>query len=237
MFLASLACTFIVPVLLYAFLLVAKALRPSKSALIDSIVFDIGDVLIDVQKNKHIDEMDVRPEVRDFLKKYMGCSDIWLDFDAAQYTEEETIRRFVEMAPDMETEIRDYFATIADDMNDFPYSRFWTAGLKQAGYDMYILSNWPLEKRQDVIDHGNMAFLPVFDKCIWSCEEKLRKPDPAIFEALIEKTGLDPKRTVYIDDSPTNIKVAASFGFITIQFRDYQQAVTALRAYNVTFRG
>ena len=47
LFRASLGCTILVPVLLYAFLLAARMLRPAKSPLVDNVIFDLGNVLID----------------------------------------------------------------------------------------------------------------------------------------------------------------------------------------------
>ena len=47
LFRASLGCTILVPVLLYAFLLAARMLRPAKSPLVDNVIFDLGNVLKD----------------------------------------------------------------------------------------------------------------------------------------------------------------------------------------------
>ena len=59
-----------------------------------------------------------------------------------------------------------------------------------------------------------------------SGEEKLVKPDPRIFQILIERTGVVPQRTVFIDDSQKNAEAAARLGFQAIRFTDAE----ALRA-------
>ena len=236
MFRASLACTFIVPVFLYVILMVAKALKPDKSPIIDAVVFDVGSVLVDVRKNPHIDGMDLPEDAKAFLRQYMNYSDIWSKFDSGLYSKEEIIRMFAEEGPEYEDAVRKYTDTIADDLIDYPYSSYWLAGLKHAGYKVYILSNWVGEIKEEMIERGNMAFLPIADDCVWSYEEKLIKPDPAIFKRLIEKTGIDPKRTIFIDDSDKNTKAAEALGFNTILFTDFNTAVAALRAYHVIFR-
>ncbi len=236
MFRASLACTFIVPVFLYVMLMVAKVLKPDKSPLIDAIVFDIGDVLVEVRKFQHIDAMDVSDDAKEYLRKYMNCSEIWTKFDTGLYTQEEIVDMFAAVAPKYRTETEEFINTVADDLIDFPYASYWIAGLKQAGYKVYTLSNWTEGLQAEVVEHGNMAFLPITDGSIWSFEEHLIKPDPEMFRRLIEKTGIDPERTVFIDDTEKNTAAAEALGFKTILFKDFNTAVAALRAYNVIFR-
>ena len=48
-----------------------------------------------------------------------------------------------------------------------------------------------------------------------SSQEKLVKPDPAIFAQLIERGGLQPEGTLFIDDSLANVQAAAALGFRT----------------------
>jgi putative hydrolase of the HAD superfamily len=40
----------------------------------------------------------------------------------------------------------------------------------------------------------------------------MRKPDPAIFSAIINKYDLSPKRTLFVDDKKVNTDAAASLG-------------------------
>ena len=50
------------------------------------------------------------------------------------------------------------------------------------------------------------------DGAVVSAREKMVKPDPAIFAKLIERGGLQPEGTLFIDDSPANIAAALVFG-------------------------
>ena len=43
----AIGATILVPVLLYLILMVARMVRPQKSAVVDSLVFDLGKVLVD----------------------------------------------------------------------------------------------------------------------------------------------------------------------------------------------
>ena len=51
-----------------------------------------------------------------------------------------------------------------------------------------------------------------------SGEEKLVKPDPAIFRLTAARCGLDPAGTVFIDDSLVNVEAAKALGFDAIHF-------------------
>ena len=56
----------------------------------------------------------------------------------------------------------------------------------------------------------------------WSVSgtEGVAKPDPAIFVLACERFGLDPQRTVFVDDSPPNVAAAATAGLTAIHFQD-----------------
>jgi 2-haloacid dehalogenase len=55
---------------------------------------------------------------------------------------------------------------------------------------------------------------------IVSGQERLVKPDPAIFRLLVDRHGVEPARTVFIDDAAVNVRAAESFGFRAIRFTD-----------------
>ena len=40
-----------------------------------------------------------------------------------------------------------------------------------------------------------------------------RKPNADIFEQVIAEQGIDPKETLFIDDSPQHLRTAESLGF------------------------
>ena len=52
-----------------------------------------------------------------------------------------------------------------------------------------------------------------FDQLFLSHEMQLAKPDPRIFQAVIDATGISPEETLFFDDSRSNIATAKSMGF------------------------
>jgi len=92
------------------------------------------------------------------------------------------------------------------------------ADLRQAGVRLAAITNWSAETFP--IARQRYAFLDWFETIVVSGEEGIVKPEPRIFQLVLERTGMRAARTVFIDDSPTNIAAAAALGFATIQFTD-----------------
>ena len=59
---------------------------------------------------------------------------------------------------------------------------------------------------------GALDFLPYMDGGIFSCDVRINKPDPRIYQLLIDKYNLDPGTCIYIDDKQTNVDVAVGLG-------------------------
>ena len=53
----------------------------------------------------------------------------------------------------------------------------------------------------------------LFDAIVDSCEEGVRKPDPAIFQTALDRLGVvDATRAIFLDDFPGNIVAAEAMG-------------------------
>ena len=78
-----------------------------------------------------------------------------------------------------------------------------------------------------------MDFTKYMDGCVWSFEHHVAKPHKEIFDILVNKYGVDPSRTVFIDDNLSNIKGAQSYGYQAILFSDYQDARAKLKDLGV----
>jgi FMN phosphatase YigB (HAD superfamily) len=50
--------------------------------------------------------------------------------------------------------------------------------------------------------------------------ERVLKPEPAIFELVLERFGLEASATLFVDDSARNVEAAAALGFVTHRFTD-----------------
>ena len=93
--------------------------------------------------------------------------------------------------------------------------------LKDAGWNLYLLSNFSVEKFALMQERHD--FLKLFDDTIISGEYKLIKPDPAIYHLTLKRIKREAHECLFIDDSPANIETARRLGFHTILFQSPDQ--------------
>jgi putative hydrolase of the HAD superfamily len=68
----------------------------------------------------------------------------------------------------------------------------------------------------------------LFDHVIESAKIGLRKPDPRIYQLMVETLKVDPKNCVYLDDLGVNLKPAREMGMTTIKVTSGAQAIAEL---------
>lgn len=93
--------------------------------------------------------------------------------------------------------------------------------LKEAGHPLYGLTNWSHETFP--IARKRFEFLTLFDGIVVSGEEGMIKPDPKLYETLLERYDIDPKRAIFIDDNKVNVEAAEALGIHGIHFHTAAQ--------------
>lgn len=107
-----------------------------------------------------------------------------------------------------------------DDMigGEIPGSAALVDRLRSAGIPRYLLTNMPAD-----VFAARRARFPVlrcFDGAVVSGEEGVVKPSPEIFARLVDRFGLDPPRTLFVDDSQVNVSGARAAGLRAHHFVD-----------------
>ena len=97
---------------------------------------------------------------------------------------------------------------------------------------LYYLSNMPVPYAR-TLERVN-AFLQDFDGGIFSGDELLIKPEPAIYQCLQKRYALEPAKTVFLDDLLPNIQAAQAEGWHGIHFHTAQQAAQELQALGLS---
>jgi putative hydrolase of the HAD superfamily len=72
--------------------------------------------------------------------------------------------------------------------------------------------------------------MALFDHVVESAKIGLRKPDPRIYQMMVEMLQVDPKNCVYLDDLGINLKPARAMGMTTIKVASGKQAIAELEA-------
>ncbi len=99
--------------------------------------------------------------------------------------------------------------------------------LKDQGIACYALTN--MEAETYPLRRGRFEFLGWFDGTVVSAYEGIAKPDLEIFAVVLERFGLDPVTTLFIDDSQPNLDAADSLGIRTVRFRSAPQLRRSLQ--------
>ncbi|MDO4614826.1 MAG: HAD-IA family hydrolase [Lachnospiraceae bacterium] len=232
LFRASLACTVILPVLLYAFLLIARVLRPSKSPVVDSIIFDMGGVLLNAPWEEAAKQMHFSAEDAALIGSIV-TSKVWPELDRNVLPRDEVIKQLAAMAPGHEEQVSYFVDHIPEWITPFPYSASWLTELKTKGYKLYLLSNMPEDFYDQMKAGGALDFEDIFDGTIWSYRVRQIKPNRDIFETLISTFSLTPERSVFLDDNAANTAAAREIGINTITFTGYEDAREKLAALGV----
>lgn len=103
--------------------------------------------------------------------------------------------------------------------------------LHAAGVPLYALTNYSAEKFPTA--RSRFPFFARFRDIVVSGEEGLIKPDARIYRILLQRTGSDAARTLFIDDSPSNIAAAAALGMVTHLFTDPPALRLALQGHGL----
>lgn len=103
--------------------------------------------------------------------------------------------------------------------------------LHKRGTPLYAITNWNADTFRET--RLRFPFLNLFKDIVVSGDEKLVKPDAAIFELLLKRNGLEAKTCVFIDDSLKNVKGAEAVGMKAIHFTTPEKLRTALRALSI----
>jgi 2-haloacid dehalogenase len=93
--------------------------------------------------------------------------------------------------------------------------------LAGTGVPLYGITNFSSEKFAETRER--FPFFRHFRDIVVSGDERLLKPDPAIYRLCLGRNGLEASRSVFIDDSPKNVAGAEAVGIEAILFDTPEQ--------------
>ena len=170
-----------------------------------NIVCDLGGVLVARDKNKSTQEFH---EIFSFIRSERMPL-FWEEYDRGASTLGE-VTDMLARTTGCPREKCERFLLLSIDMQEpvAPTERL-VGDLKAAGYRLYVLSNM---SREFIAFLRRFPVYRLFDGEVVSCEEGTVKPEPRIYEILLERYGLDPAETLFIDDRAANIVAAEGLG-------------------------
>lgn len=189
---------------------------------IDTIIFDLGGVLIDWNPMYVYRDYFDSEAKRDYFFTHI-CTTDWNEEQDAGRSIVDATQLLVQQFPDWEQPIRDYYGRWTEMLNG-PITETVELfrELKASGkYKLYALTNWQADLFNIALVRYN--FLHWFDGRVVSGEEKMRKPFPEFYQLLLDRYQVDPSRALFIDDNERNATAAAELGIHSIRFQSAAQ--------------
>lgn len=183
-----------------------------------NIIFDVGSVLIgyrwrDMCLEAGWDETKTNTIGRGFFE-----SPLWPDVDAGIISVEELIGSIVEKYPELEEDARWFIGSGKKMVVERPKVWEMVGKLKEKGFGLYLLSNYSGELFE--LHTDGFPFLDLMDGGVISYQIKKIKPDPAIYQHLMQKYRLKPEDCLFFDDKPENTEAARKLGMAAVTVED-----------------
>ena len=178
--------------------------------MINSIIFDFGDIFINLEKETSINEFK-KLGLDGPNEELIAMNDL---FEKGKITEMQFIEGFQKYIPNADIhDIRKAWNSI---IGEFPLYRLEFLQMLSSKYRLFLLTNTDaihISRFEHMVGISFFSdFYQCFEKVYYSFEMGMRKPDPNIYNTILKKHDLSPKRTLFIDDKKENTDAAASLG-------------------------
>lgn len=185
---------------------------------IDAVVFDVGRVLYQWQLSALFEKMIDDPAR---LEKVLGevVTEEWHFLHDAGRPLAQMVPERIALFPDYAEEIRAYATRFNETIpGPVPGSHALVERLDEKGVPLFAITNFGAEFWAGFRPHE-----PIFDRfrdIVVSGEERIAKPDPAIFTLSARRFGHVPEAMLFIDDNPANVTTARECGWQVHHFTD-----------------
>ncbi|WP_299322031.1 HAD family phosphatase [Parasphingopyxis sp.] len=185
---------------------------------VHAVVFDVGNVLYRWDPRFLFEKLIPDPEERDWFLDNVVTLDWHVQHDAGRPLAAMVAERkaeFPEHAPLIDAYVDRWLETIPGPV---PGVHALVDALARRNVPLFAITNFGTEfwdifrPTAPVIDH--------FADIVISGEEKVIKPDPAIYRLALDRFGLEPGTAIFIDDREENVRASEGEGFVGHHFRD-----------------
>lgn len=198
---------------------------------IQNIVFDLGGVLIDWNPRYLYRQFEADEEKIEWFLANVCHSDWNEQQDAGRTFAEATQDRLAHF-PEHEEWIRAYYDRWQDMLGGpIQGTVDVLSELRELRRPLFALTNWSAESFP--VAKEMYPFLNWFDGIVVSGELKLIKPDPKIYQHLLDVHDIRAEESVFIDDRLPNVEGARAVGFAGIHFQSPEQLRAELEGFGL----
>ena len=184
---------------------------------IQAVVFDMGGVLLDWNP-RHLYRTIFADE--DDMERFLTELDLvaWnvANHDSGARPLDESVAELRARHPQYDAELEAWAARYTDMVSGPVEGSIEILAELRGRVPLYLLSNVPREPIARL--RVEWPFFAWFDGLVISAHERLVKPDPRLFQVLVDRYDLVPEATVFIDDVEANVEAAAALGIRAIRF-------------------
>lgn len=178
-----------------------------------NIIFDLGNVLLSFNPKDYL-KSKISEDRIDNVYKAIFQSEEWVMLDRGTITEKDAINRIIERNNTYRDDINLAFKDWYDILRPIEDAVEVLTKLKKNGYNIYYLSNFHELAFKEVTTKNN--FFELFDGGVVSYAEKLIKPEEEIYKLILKRYNLNPRETIFIDDTKSNVDGASKLGIKAI---------------------
>ena len=200
----------------------------------ETIIFDLGEVIIDLDSKRVIDQFQKQSDksAEDIIRLISKSQDL-IDYEVGKMTDAE----FCQVVNEL----------LSIELSQASFEAIWNSFLGIIKLDKLHLMLALKEKFNVLIlSNTNAIHQSAFDRRVgehipsktmadmvhtayYSHELGLRKPDPHIYQKVIDLQNLNPAKTIFFDDRLENITAAQDSGIQAIQVTYSNQILDQLR--------
>lgn len=197
---------------------------PSRHA----VIFDVGRVLVDWQIRFLYERLIPEGEALDAFLRDVVTEQWHFQHDEGRPFAE-TSAELIALHP-QHADLIELFGPRFNDTNSSAIQGMpeLLADLDSAGVPLFAITNFSGE----FFPPFRLKYPDMFDRfrdIVVSGDEKMMKPDPAIYRLALDRFGLKAEEAVFVDDNPDNVAAAAALGIHAIRFTDEPALRAALR--------
>ncbi len=189
----------------------------------NTVIFDLGGVLIDWNPNYVFDKIfDGDDERKQYFFQNVCTSD-WNENQDAGYPIKKATEEKLAEFPAWETEIKAFYGRWEEMLGGAiqPTVDILEKIKNANSHRLYALTNWSHETFPIALKR--FEFLHWFEGIVVSGEEKTRKPFPEFYKILFDRYTVNPENAIFIDDSLRNVEAGRALGLTGIHFHTTEE--------------
>lgn len=190
--------------------------------MIDTVVFDLGKVLVDFKWEEIYQQHFNQQEYIRAANATILHPKIWKHLDKNDIPYDAFLSQIKKAEPELYPRICDVIDQLYEELKPYDYAYDWLKSLSQQGHKIYILSNFG--EKPFLMSKKHFDFMTFIDGALISYQVQQIKPEKEIYQTLMHRYQIEPCHAVFIDDVLENVDAARKLGFQGILFKDYESA-------------